>query len=228
LPGNNTLRLEAMPRFANRRLFWDEVQTGTTFVSFGLSMTNQGTASAQVNANSAYVRLTSTATIGNFASRRSSGTPFQWRWSPIYEAVLESVGPGTDLANEPSFFGLLSGGPAVAAGPVVTWTGVTAVLIRPYTSGGLYWVGQVYQSGTLLGETFFGTINPGSIQNKLRIVIDGVDNTVVFEANGERSSELSVTVGALATANLDLYAGRAARIASAITLDISRLYGEQN
>lgn len=226
--GSGLVRLDVLPRFIRRRMFWDEVSVGTTFATFGMTVNSTGTASALTEAETAYIRLQSTASIGQYAARRSTGSIFQYRWSPCMEAYIQGVTNGAALDNEPFFVGFITGSPVVAAGPTITYTGVSGIWIKPYQSGGTTYAGQVYSAGTKIAQTLFGAVAPGSDFTLFRIWVNAADDEVVFEVNGERSDPLSVTPGALSTVGLDLLAARATPAASAVTIDIGRIYGEQD
>ncbi len=226
--GNGLVRLDVLPRFIRRRMFWDEVSVGTTFTPFGMSLTTSGTPSALTEAETAYIRMTSTASIGQYAARRSSGSIFQYRWSPSMEAYVQGVTSGAALDNEPFFVGFLTGSPVVSAGPSINYAGVSGIWIKPYQSGGTTYAGQVYSAGSKLGQVLFGAVAPGADFTLFRIWVDAAANEVVFEVNGERSDPLSVTPGALSTTGIDLIAARATAAASSVILDYSRMYGEQD
>lgn len=227
--GNNKVRLDAMPRFIRRRMFWDEVQQGTTLTQFGLTMTNVGTATAATTADTSYLRLTSAASIGSYASRRSSSQIFQWQWAMAMEAYVANLGIfGNGLDNDPAYIGFMNGGPpSVSAGPSVSYVGVSGVWIKPYNNSGTTWAGQAWFNGSKLGQVLFGTSNAGD-RNLFRIWVDDALNRVVFAVNDEVSAPLSITPGGLATTGMDLFVGNAAITAAGYTVDISRIYGEQD
>lgn len=231
LPAVETVQLEYIPRLAYRRHAFEQVVTGTTLSVFGTTATVVGTPSANPTAARQYVRMTTAAaTVGTYASRRTTNFGIQWRYSPSFEAVVDGI-PNTpaDQDNNPVWFGFATGAamPTIAAGPVVTYVaGFSGIIVKPYASGGTLWAGQVWSAGVKLGQVLFGTIS-NTTGIPLRIWIDGVGNQVFFEANGERSAALPITPGALASVVLDAGCWVANRAAATITLDYSMMYAEE-
>lgn len=231
LPAADTVQLEYVPRLAYRRNCFEEVVTGTTLAIFGTTATVVGTPSANPTAARQYITMTAAAaTVGTYVSRRTTNFAFQWRWSPVFEAVVATI-PNTpaDQDNNPVWFGFATGAamPTIAAGPVVTYpAGFSGVVVKPYASGGTLWAGQVWSAGVKLGQVLFGTIS-NVLGIPLRIWIDGTNNIVVFEANGERSAQLPITPGALASVSLDAGCWVANRAAAAVAWDYAMMYGDE-
>lgn len=217
------LFLDVMPRWVNRRMFWDQVVTGTTFDTVAMTMTNVGTPTGLAAGWGRFVQLLSAAVVNSAASRRSNAL-FQWRWSPTVEIRTGQF----DVNGVTNWFGLIAATlPAVAAGPTITYVGVTGVWISAQnaTTANM----RVYEAGVLLGQTSWTTSGLGASgrATTFRIWIDGINNNIVGEANGVRSSVLNVVPTSLATTNLLLSAVNKTAIAGACQLYIGDMYVEQ-
>lgn len=218
-----------MPRPGLRKVVYDTALYGTTFKSSGPTFTTTGSVASASASSRHYIRISSAASIGSYAARRSGSTIFQWRWSPSFDAIVASLDEGDPANgdNHPIFFGMIAGTPTVAAGPLVTYdSSFYGVVIKPYASGGYQWAGQVWQAGVKLGQVLFGTTSASTA--RLRFWVDAATSTVTFDANGERSAALPVTVGVLATTGLDLFVGIAAAAAASVNLELAVMYGDQD
>lgn len=232
--GTSPIQLHILPRISRRRMLLDEVITGTTFDTLGGTMTNVGTAAALNNGAGAWVVLTSTATINLAASRRSNAI-FQWQWSPVAEFRLGLVDNQAVSAGPPSlnaqWIGFLGATlPVVVAGPNITYVGVTGIWMeQKFPTPGMW--GKIYNNGTLVGSVQFApSFNNFSSSGSTvcRIWIDGINNNVIFECNGERSTPVNIaSPGALTTFALLLTAAVKANQAVGARITISSMYGEQ-
>lgn len=227
--GGGLVRLNTLPRFGQRRQHWDEVQTGTTFATFGMTMTNTGTASASVTADTRYIRFTSGTTAGDKAGRASDAI-FQYRWSPVLEAKGLWATNAADSSDAPIWFGLMSATqPTVASGGAISYTGVSGVWIKAFYVAGLAsFKGQAFLNGSELGYVQFGVITPYDALKKFAIYIDAATNNIVFEVGSERSSVLNITPSTLTSTNLALTMLRGTPSAAAVTVDVAAMYGSQN
>lgn len=227
------MRFESMPRFAFRRMFWDQAVVGTTFVTTGLTMANVGSLTGNAGAAGHFIQFLSAAVLNSGAHRRSN-TIFQWRWSPTAEfrvGLCQAAGPAAG-DNDPLWFGFMIGLPVVTAGPSVNYAGVSGIWVKSKTSGANNVAGQVWSAGVKLGEVNFYTGTPnwatGVGVAVIRIYIDGIGNNVVFEVDGVRSSVLNIPVpGGLSTIAMDLFAGLKAPTAASYQANLGVMYAEQ-
>lgn len=220
------LRLFAMPRPSRRRAFWTQCAGTTTLQGLGNWATVAASSSVVSDPDSQYLRLNSTAVLGNFCTVYSVDAIIQYRWNPTFECLVQGLPAGTNLDNEPLFLGGWNTPPVVSAGPSISYTGVHGIWIKPYQSGATKWAGQVYFNGAKLGQVLFGTDDPTAGEYRLGWFVNSISNQVTFFVNDTLSSPLSITPGSLTSAALFVILQRGAIAASAVSWDFGRAYLE--
>ena len=222
--GGNDVAIDAQPRLGNRRIAYDQLVTGTTFSSFGATLSNFGNAPAAYEADTAYADYVTSGVSGNAAGRRSASMA-ELRWNPLFEAV---IGFQTAPVNMPgTFVGLMAGTPTPSA-----YAGVSGVFLH-YYYGASKWLLHVYNNGTALihSGNNIGVVAPlvTATRFRIRIWVDIAAATVYVSVNDSAPvSSGALPLAGWQTVKLDMVAGALATSSGASSIAVSRMYLEQD
>jgi hypothetical protein len=220
-----TQQMRVTPRYIERKKYFDQVQSGTTFVTYNGSVITAGTPSdisgTYGNAGS-FVRLDRPATINTW-NYRASPAIFQFRHNPYFRC--NAVANSFSLA----VMGLLTALPTVDGGGNFVWTGISGIASFIFTSSARV-VNFVINNGTLSSLSNPNNNPTFTGYDVYEIAADTVQSAVYFKNPAGTFLYTALgTLSTLQTASLRAYVGILNHSsAPSGYIDFKSIYCEQN